>query len=211
MPSKPAATKPTTKPATKPATVAEYLAALPPDRRSAINAVREVFRTNLSKGYAEGMQYNMIGYFVPHDVFPDGYHCDPRQPLPFAAVASQKSHMALYLMGLYMNPAADKAFRQAWSRTGKKLDMGKSCIRFKALDDLALDVLGQAIAAMPAKAYIEHYQATLAKGKPKAKAAAKAQTKAATKPKPKSTSIPAAKPTSKKASKSPAKPSRKRK
>lgn len=198
-------------PAAKPATVAEYLAALPPDRRSAIDTLREVLRKNLSKGYAEGMQYNMIGYFVPHDVFPDGYHCDPRQPLPFAAIASQKSHMSLYLMGLYMNPAADKAFRQAWARSGKKLDMGKSCIRFKSLDDLALNVLGDTIAAMPAKAYIEHYKATLAKGKPKTKPAAKATPKVKTQPKPKLSP----KPTSKKASKPPvkssAKPSPKRK
>lgn len=198
-------------PTAKPATVAEYLAALPPDRRSAIDTLREVFRKNLSKGYAEGMQYSMIGYFVPHDVFPDGYHCDPRQPLPFAAIASQKSHMSLYLMGLYMNPAADKAFRQAWARSGKKLDMGKSCIRFKSLDDLALNVLGDAIAAMPAKAHIEHYKATLAKGKPKTKPAAKARPKVKTQPKPKLSP----KPTSKKASKPPvkssAKPSPKRK
>lgn len=198
-------------PPAKPATVAEYLAALPPDRRSAIDTLREVFRKNLSKGYAEGMQYNMIGYFVPHDVFPDGYHCDPRQPLPFAAIASQKSHMSLYLMGLYMNPAADKAFRQAWARSGKKLDMGKSCIRFKSLDDLALNVLGDAIAAMPANAYIEHYKATLAKGKPETKPAAKAKPKVKAQPKPKLSP----KPTSKKASKPPvkssAKPSPKRK
>lgn len=202
-------------PAAKPATVAEYLAALPPDRRSAIDTLREVLRKNLSKGYAEGMQYNMIGYFVPHDVFPDGYHCDPRQPLPFAAIASQKSHMSLYLMGLYMNPAADKAFRQAWARSGKKLDMGKSCIRFKSLDDLALNVLGDTIAAMPAKAYIEHYKATLAKGKPKTKPAAKAKPKPQPQPKPDSKTKSASKPTSKKVSKPPvkssAKPSPKRK
>src|SRR5262245_46375556 len=132
-------------------TVAEYLASLPPDRRTAIEAVRKVILKNLDKDYEEGMQYGMIGYYVPHRIFPQGYHCDPKQPLNFAGLASQKNHMALYLMCYYNN---ETWLREAWAKTGKKLDMGKACIRFKKLDDLPLEVIGEAIHRIPAKKYI---------------------------------------------------------
>ena len=122
-------------------TVEEYLAALPEDRREAVQAVRKVILKNLGKGYEEGMQYGMIGYYVPHSVYPDGYHCDPKQPLPFAGLASQKNHMAIYLMCIYGIEEQERWFREAWARTGKKLDMGKSCVRFKKLEDLPLDCL----------------------------------------------------------------------
>jgi hypothetical protein len=145
----------------KATTVEEYLASLPEDRRAAIQAVREVILKNLDEDYAEGMQCGMIGYYVPHSVYPPGYHCDPKQPLPFAGLASQKNHMALYLMCVYGNPAQAEWFRQAWAKTGKKLDMGKACIRFKKLEDLPLDVVGQAIARVPAKKYIAAYEAVL--------------------------------------------------
>jgi hypothetical protein len=141
-------------------TVEQYLAELPADRREALTAVREVILKNLDKsGIEEGMQYGMIGYYVPHSVFPAGYHCDPRQPLPFASIASQKSHMALYLMCVYGSEENEKWLRDEWARTGKKLDMGKSCIRFKKLSDLPLDVIGKLIKRVPAKKYIEHYEA----------------------------------------------------
>lgn len=149
----------------KAATVAEYLASLPPDRREAISAVRRVILDNLDKDYAEGMQYGMIGFAVPHSVFPAGYHCDPRQPLPFAGLASQKGHMSLHLMALYMDAEQDRWFRAAWAKTGKRLDMGKACIRFKKADDLALDVIGEAVRRIPAAAYIANYQRLLAKGR----------------------------------------------
>lgn len=145
----------------KATTVDQYLAALPEDRRAAISAVRNVILKNLDKGYAEGMQYGMIGYAVPHSVYPAGYHCDPKQPLPFAALASQKSHMAVYLMCVYGQPDQENWFREAWAKTGKKLDMGKSCIRFKKLEDVALDVIGEAIRRVPAKAYIAHYESAV--------------------------------------------------
>ena len=149
--------------------VETYLASLPADRRAAISAIRDVIRANLDDGYEEGMQYGMIGYYVPHRLFPAGYHTDPKQPLPFAALASQKQHMSLYLMGVYCGCAegADgetrdaKWFREAWTRTGKKLDMGKACVRFKNLDDVALDVVGEAIRRIPAKTYVARYQETL--------------------------------------------------
>ncbi len=138
--------------------VSEYLDALPDDRRAAISAVRKVILDNLDKDYEEGIQYGMIGYYVPHRVFPAGYHCDPRQPLPFASIASQKNHMAVYLMCVYGQPEQEQWFREAWAKTGKKLDMGKSCVRFKKLEDVALDVIGEAIRRVPAKAFIEHYE-----------------------------------------------------
>ena len=160
--------------ATRATSVAQYLANLPADRRAALQAVREVLSANLDGGYEEGMQYGMIGYYVPHSVYPAGYHCDRTQPLPFAGLASQKNHMSLYLMGLYTGqaeagPMADNLrwFQAAWARTGKKLDMGKACIRFKKAEDLALDVLGEAVRRIPASRYIQMYESTFgAKGKP---------------------------------------------
>jgi hypothetical protein len=144
----------------KAATVPEYLASLPADRRKAIESVRSVVLANLDAGYEEGMSYGMIGYHVPHRLFPAGYHVDPKQGLPFAALASQKNYMSVYLMALYgggEDTAVMRWFRAAWAGTGKKLDMGKACIRFKKVDDLALDVLGEAIRRVPARLYIEQY------------------------------------------------------
>src|SRR5580704_16894088 len=106
-------------------TVAEYLAELPEDRRKAIETVRQVVLKNLDKDYEEGIQYGMIGYYVPHRVHPAGYHCDPKQPLPFASLASQKNHMSLYIMCVYANSDHASWFQQAWAKSGKKLDMGK--------------------------------------------------------------------------------------
>ena len=142
-------------------TVDDYLAELPADRRAALQAVREVILENLDGDYEEGMQCGMIGYYVPHRVYPAGYHCDPHQPLPFASLGSQKNHMAIYLMCIYGSPKLAEWFRQAWAKTGKKLDMGKSCVRFKKLEDLPLDVIGQAIARVPAKVFIAHYEVAM--------------------------------------------------
>ncbi len=142
----------------KAATVQQYLAELPPDRREAISAVRDVILSNLDKDYEEGMSYGMIGYCVPHRIFPEGYHCDPRQPLPFVCLASQKNYMSLYLTCVYTEGEEDSWFRQAWAKSGKKLDMGKCCIRFRKLEDLALDVIGEVIRRSPAKEYIEYYK-----------------------------------------------------
>jgi hypothetical protein len=146
-------------------TVAQYLKELPADRRTAIEAVRKVILANLDNDYEEGMSYGMIGYYVPHRVFPDGYHCNPAQPLPFAAVASQKNHMSVYLMSVYESSPEDSWFRSEWAKSGKKLDMGKCCVRFKKLEDVALDVIGKAIARMPAKKYIENYLRILSETK----------------------------------------------
>jgi hypothetical protein len=154
-------------------TVAEYLASLPDDRRNAIEKLRKVILKNLGKGYEEGMQYGAIGYYVPHSVFPAGYHCDPKQPLPFAALASQKNYMSFYMMGVYCGcsergtgeTADARWFRDAWTRTGKKLDMGKACVRFKKIEDVALDVVGEAIRRIPAETFIARYLEGLASTK----------------------------------------------
>lgn len=142
----------------KATTVEQYLAELSEDRRAAVQAVREVILKNLDPLYREGMQYGMIGYAVPHSVFPDGYHCDPKQPLPFAGLASQKNHMSVYLMTVYGEGSHWNWFRTEWAKTGKKLDMGKCCIRFKRVEDLALDLIGKAIRDAPTKKYIAWYE-----------------------------------------------------
>ena len=146
----------------KATTVEQYLKELPEDRRAALSAIRSMILKNLDKDFEEGMQYGMIGYFVPHRIFPDGYHCDPGQPLPFVSVASQKNHMAVYLMCIYMGKSEEE-FRKAWLKTGKKLDMGKSCIRFRKLDDVALDVIADAIRNITAKGFVARYQEELQK------------------------------------------------
>lgn len=127
-------------------TVAEYLASLPPDRRAAIEAVRAVVNRHADPLLEEGMHYGMITWYVPHSVFPPGYHVTPSIPLPYAALASQKQHMSLYLMTAYVEGSAGEAWiRRVWPKTIRPLDMGKSCIRFRRLDDLALDVVGEAV------------------------------------------------------------------
>jgi hypothetical protein len=143
----------------KATTVEEYLAGLQEDRRAAISAVREVILKNLPEGYEEGMQYGMIGYYVPHSLFPDGYHCDPKQPLPFAGLGNQKNHMSLHFMPVYLNSELRQWFEEAYRASGKKLDMGASCIRFKKLEDLPLDVIGQTAARVPVEKYLAVYVA----------------------------------------------------
>jgi hypothetical protein len=153
-------------PASKDTTVAGYLAALPEDRRAAVSAVRAVIKKNLPAGYEEGIQYGMIGYFVPHALYPSGYHAKPSEPLPFVHLASQKSHMALYLMNIYGDAKLLAWFTGAFAKAGKKLDMGKACVRFKRIEDLPLDVIGQAIAKVPVAAFIKRYEATIGGAKP---------------------------------------------
>lgn len=149
-------------------TVEQFLAELPAERVGLVTTVRDLVNANLPDGYQEAMQYGMIGWSVPHERYPAGYHTDPSQPLPLAALASQKQYVSLYLMGLYV-PAADdpegidtadvRWFRDAWAATGRKLNMGKSCVRFKKLDDVAADVVGDAIARLPVDEYVARYEA----------------------------------------------------
>lgn len=126
-------------------TVSEYLASLPADRRKAMAAVRKVIRANLPKGLVESMNWGMIVYEVPLKTYPDTYN---GQPLAYAALASQKNYMSVYLMGIYGSEALRTRFEEAYKATGKRMDIGKSCVRFRTLDDLPLDVVGDAIAAI---------------------------------------------------------------
>ena len=136
-------------------TVDDFLAALPDARRQAISAVRETILANLPAGFDEVMQYGMISYVVPLQRFPDTYN---GQPLAVAALTSQKNHMSLYLMGIYGDDGAQEWLRSAWVATGRKLDMGKSCVRFKRPDDVPLVIVGEAIARISVGDLIATYQ-----------------------------------------------------
>ena len=139
------------------ATVDEYLAELPPDRRGTIAAVREVILRHLPSGYEEAMQYCMIGYVIPLKRYPVTYN---KQPLAYAALASQKNYMSLYLMNIYGDKETEQWFTGQYKDRGKKLDMGKSCVRFKKLEDLPLDLIAQAIARTSVDDFIERYEAS---------------------------------------------------
>ncbi len=163
----------TTKPV-KPATVAKYLAALPKDRRDAMQAVRRVIRANLDPKFKEIIQYGAIGYVLPHSVYPAGYHCDPKQPLPFAGIVSRKNHMSIHLFCIYMAQDEQRRFRDAWVKSGKRLDMGKSCVRFRKIEDVPLDVVGKTFKRITAKKFIASYEAALGgSGRPARKKTAK--------------------------------------
>jgi uncharacterized protein YdhG (YjbR/CyaY superfamily) len=138
-------------------TVAEYLKGLPKERRAAIEAVRKVVRKNLPRGYKEAMGYGMIVWAVPLSRYPDTYN---GEPLCYAALASQKSYCALYLMGVYQVPAQAAALRAAFEAEGKKADMGKSCIRFRTPEDLPLAAIGKLVASTPVEAFVARYEAS---------------------------------------------------
>ena len=142
--------------------IEEYLAGLPEDRRLAIAALRKVIKKNLDKQIEEGIQYGMLGYYVPHSVYPAGYHCDAKQPLPVASIGSQKNHIGLYLFCVYVDAETQAWFCEAWKKSGKKLDMGKSCVRVKKLEDIPLDVIGELFQRITAKDFIAIYESNLA-------------------------------------------------
>jgi uncharacterized protein YdhG (YjbR/CyaY superfamily) len=188
-------------------TVDEYLAGLPEERRVALERVREVVNARLPQGYEEGIQYGMLSWYVPLARFPKTYN---QQPLAIAALGSQKSYMALYLMGVYGDPEADAAFRAAYKASGKKLDMGKSCVRFPTLDALPLELIGETIAKIGVEKLIAQHEAVHSKPKPapapanvkpaaakKAPTAKKPVAKANAKPVAKANAKPAAKPEAK--------------
>ena len=133
----------------------QYLAELPEDRRDAIGEVRNVILRNLPDGYEEQMGWGMLAYVVPLERYPDTYNT---QPLMYAALASQKHHMAVYLTNVYADEATLDWFREAYLATGKKLDVGKSCVRFRRLDQLPLDVVGQAVARTSVDEFIAQYE-----------------------------------------------------
>ena len=136
-------------------TVKEYLAELPEDRRRAISKVRAVIRKNLPKGMVERMNWGMISYEVPLKRYPDTYN---GEPLMFAALASQKNHMAVYLSGIYCDNRQRKWFESAYQKTGKRMDLGKSCVRFRKLEDLPLELVGEAISRQTLEEFVAVFE-----------------------------------------------------
>jgi len=175
-------------------TVKDYLASLPIDRRGPVSALRDLVNRHLPKGYREAMAYGMITWSVPLEVCPDTYN---GQPLMYAALASQKQAMSLYLLSVYGDPATDKAFRVAFAKAGKKLDMGKSCVRFRSLDALHLPAIADAIASCSLPEFVKRAQAARrpatrkAAGSPATRSGEKPAAKPATKAKPRATAKPA--------------------
>lgn len=147
-------------------TVKEYLKEIPADRKESFNNLRNEILKNLPEGLEEGMTYGMIGYYVPHKIYPDGYHCDPKQPLPFAALASQKNFISFYHMGMYSNESLLKWFKDEFPKHSKsKLDMGKSCVRFKIKDDIPFRLIGKLMKKLTVKDWIKYYENNLKKKK----------------------------------------------
>jgi uncharacterized protein YdhG (YjbR/CyaY superfamily) len=136
-------------------TVEEYLDELPPDRRDAIATIRDVINQHLPEGYVEQMEWGMVSWVVPLAEYPDTYN---GKPLCYVSLASQKNHMAVYLMGLYTEGGDEAWFREQYADRGMKLDMGKSCVVFKRLDELPLDVLGDAVARIPVGSFVARYE-----------------------------------------------------
>jgi uncharacterized protein YdhG (YjbR/CyaY superfamily) len=137
----------------------DYLKNLPADRVEVINKLRSIIKANLPAGFEETMSYGMIGYVVPHSLFPAGYHCDPKLPLPFISIASQKNFVAFYHMGIYANPDLLNWFTSAYPKHVKsKLDMGKSCIRFKKMDQIPYELISELAKKMSPQQWINLYQ-----------------------------------------------------
>ena len=143
-------------------TPAEYVDSLPDERKSVIENIRKTVLDNLPEGFEETMGYGMLGYVVPHSIYPSGYHCDPKTPLPFISVASQKNFIAFYHMGIYADETLLNWFVAEYPKHCKtKLDMGKSCIRFKKMNDIPLELLGQLVAKMSVQDWISLYEKNL--------------------------------------------------
>jgi uncharacterized protein YdhG (YjbR/CyaY superfamily) len=143
----------------KATTVDAYIAELSEDRQKAINQLRKVIKKNLPKGFKEGINYGMMGWSVPHSIYPAGYHCKPTDPLPFMGLASQKNFIAVYHMGVYANPKLLKWFTDAHAKaTSKKLDMGKSCMRYKKAEDIPYDLIGELASKITVDEWIEMYE-----------------------------------------------------
>ncbi|HNF39155.1 MAG TPA: DUF1801 domain-containing protein [Chitinophagaceae bacterium] len=149
----------------KATTVEQYVSELPADRQATINALRKVIKKNLPKGFQECMGYGMLGYVVPHSIYPAGYHCNPKDPLPFMGLASQKNSINLYHMGIYAEPKLYKWFTEAHAKASpKKLDMGKSCVRYKKAEDIPLKLIGELASKMTPKEWISLYESAFEKG-----------------------------------------------
>ena len=143
----------------KATTPEQYLSELPEDRKEAMLKLRNAIKENLPQGFEEVISYGMLGYVVPHSIYPSGYHCDPKLPLPFINLASQKNFIALYHMGIYANKNLESWFVSEYPKHVKtKLDMGKSCIRFKKMDDIPFDFIGELAAKVSVEDWISIYE-----------------------------------------------------
>ena len=143
----------------KATTPEQYLSELPEDRKEAMSKLRNAIKDNLPKGFEEVMSYGMLGYVVPHSIYPNGYHCNPKLPLPFINLASQKNFIALYHMGVYANKDLHNWFVAEYPKHAKtKIDMGKSCIRFKKMDDVPYDLIAELARKISVEQWISNYE-----------------------------------------------------
>jgi hypothetical protein len=144
----------------------EYLENLSEDRKPIVTTIRNTILQNIPEGFIEIMNYGMLGYVVPHTLYPSGYHCDPKQPLPFIGLASQKAHISFYHMGLYADSELTTWFQDEWTKISKKkLDMGKSCVRFKKAEDVPIDLLAALVRQLTPQAWIALYETNFKKNK----------------------------------------------
>lgn len=142
----------------------DYISQVPEERQSTLKKLRKTIKDNLPKGFEEGIQYGMMGYYVPHSKYPDGYHCTPEIPLPFMSFASQKNSINLYHSGIYAVPKIHDWFVSEYPKHSKrKLDMGKSCIRFKNLDDIPFELIGELCKKMSVEEWIAIYEKNIKK------------------------------------------------
>lgn len=147
-------------------TVNDYLDEIPEERKDGFNKLRNVILKNIPEGFQEGMGYGMLGYAVPHALYPAGYHCNPKDPLPFAGLASQKNFIAFYHMGIYANPEILNWFTSEFPKhSKKKLDMGKSCIRFKKPEDIPFELIGELMQKITVADWISTYETQFKKSK----------------------------------------------
>jgi len=145
-------------------TISAYLEEIPEERKEAFKKLRETILENIPKGFVEQISYGMIGYVVPHSSYPNGYHCNPKLPLPFINIASQKNFIALYHMGIYANPELLNWFTKEYPKHSvQKLDMGKSCIRFKKMDQIPFDLIGELVQKMSIDEWITSYESSFKK------------------------------------------------
>jgi uncharacterized protein YdhG (YjbR/CyaY superfamily) len=139
--------------------MSDYITKLPEERQGPMNKLKATIEANIPDGFEEAMSYGMPGWVVPHSLYPAGYHCKPEEPLPFLSLASQKNFIALYHMGLYASPELMEWFTNEYPKHAKrKLDMGKSCIRFKKMEDIPYDLIGQLVSKMTADEWIARYE-----------------------------------------------------
>jgi uncharacterized protein YdhG (YjbR/CyaY superfamily) len=142
----------------------DYINQVPEERKETFKRLQKTIKENLPKGFEEGIQYGMIGYYVPHSTYPDGYHCNPKEPLPFMSFASQKNSVNLYHSGIYAVPEIHDWFVKEYPKHCKrKLDMGKSCIRFKKLEEIPFELIGELCTKLNVKDWIEIYETNIKK------------------------------------------------